>query len=91
MLESLARAKEYGLVLTADNVQRNVGFMCQCCGCCCNLMLGVAAGYTNTVVTSNTSRSTRASAGCEVREKCPAEAIAMVPIPNRRPRSPRTR
>jgi ferredoxin len=86
MLENLARAKEYKLVLTADNVQRNVGFMCQCCGCCCNLMLGVSRhGYTNTVVTSNYIAHIDQSqcTGCEkCAKKCPAKAIAMVPIPN---------
>jgi ferredoxin len=53
MLESIARSKELKLVLSADNVQKNVGFICQCCGCCCNLLLGVSKhGFPNTVVTS---------------------------------------
>ena len=45
MLENMARSKEFKLVLSADNVQKNVGFMCQCCGCCCNLMFGVSAAW----------------------------------------------
>lgn len=53
MLESIDRSKELKLVLSADNVQKNVGFICQCCGCCCNLLLGVSKhGFPNVVVTS---------------------------------------
>ena len=54
MQDNLARSKELGLVLCADNVQNNVSFICHCCGCCCNVLLGVSRfGYTNTVATSN--------------------------------------
>lgn len=54
MLENLARSKELGLVLTADNVQRNVQYMCYCCACCCNYLAGLNKwGFTNAVVTSS--------------------------------------
>lgn len=54
MLENLARSRELGLVFNADNVQRNVTFMCHCCGCCCNVLLGITRhGFPNTVVTSS--------------------------------------
>lgn len=54
MQENLARAKEMGLVFCADNVKKNVMFICQCCGCCCNLLQGISKhGYANTVVTSS--------------------------------------
>ena len=54
MLDNLARSRELGLVLNADNVQRNVTFMCHCCGCCCNVLRGITChGYPNAVVTSN--------------------------------------
>jgi len=54
MLDNLALSKENGLVLCADNVRKNVSFICNCCGCCCNILLGVSRfGYPNVVVTSN--------------------------------------
>ncbi|RLD61871.1 MAG: 4Fe-4S ferredoxin, partial [Bacteroidetes bacterium] len=53
MLDNLAISKEHNLVLNADNVKNNASFICQCCSCCCNLLLGVSKhGYPNTIVTS---------------------------------------
>jgi len=96
MLENLARSKEFKLVLTADNVQKNVGFMCQCCGCCCNLMLGVSQhGFPNTIVTSTyiSQIDEDKCTGCEKCAKaCPIHAIEMVPIANpttKKPKNPR--
>ncbi len=54
MLENLAESREMGLVLCADNVQKNVSFLCHCCGCCCNVLLGLSKhGYPNMLITSN--------------------------------------
>jgi Pyruvate/2-oxoacid:ferredoxin oxidoreductase delta subunit len=54
MLDNLAQSKENGLVLCADNVRKNVSFICNCCDCCCNVLLGVSRfGYPNVVVSSN--------------------------------------
>lgn len=54
MMDNLARSKELNLVLSADNVKKNISFICHCCGCCCNLLLGVTKfGYPNGIVTSN--------------------------------------
>jgi ferredoxin len=85
MLENLSLARESRLVLTADNVQRNVGFMCQCCSCCCNLLLGITRhGFPNTVVTSTYMAHCQHElcSGCEKCAKaCPIGAIEMV-LPN---------
>ncbi len=96
MLENIARSKELKLVLTADNVQKNVGFMCHCCGCCCNLMLGVSQhGFPNTIVTSTyiSQIDEEQCTGCEKCAKaCPIHAIEMVPIvnpPTKKPKNPR--
>jgi Pyruvate/2-oxoacid:ferredoxin oxidoreductase delta subunit len=81
MLESIARSKELKLVLSADNVQKNVGFICQCCGCCCNLLLGVSKhGFPNVVVTSTfiARVDEKACASCEkCAQACPINAIMM--------------
>ena len=53
MLEALARARELGLVFNADNVRRNVSYICHCCKCCCNALAGISKwGYANTIVSS---------------------------------------
>jgi ferredoxin len=93
MLENIARSKELKLVLTADNVQKNVGFMCHCCGCCCNLLLGVSQhGFPNTIVTSTyiSQIDEDQCTGCEKCAKaCPIHAIEMVPIVNRTTKKPK--
>ena len=54
MIENLARSKEMGLVLCADNAKKHISFICQCCGCCCNVLLGISRfGYPGVVVSSN--------------------------------------
>ena len=79
MLENNARSKEMRLVLCADNVRHDISYICHCCGCCCNILLGVSRfGYPNTVVTSNyiaeiDSDECAACGTCE--EACPVNAI----------------
>ena len=96
MLENIARSKELKLVLSADNVQKNVGFMCHCCGCCCNLMLGISQhGFPNTIVTSTfiSHIDQDKCTGCEKCAKaCPIHAIEMLPIvnpPTKKPKNPK--
>jgi formate hydrogenlyase subunit 6/NADH:ubiquinone oxidoreductase subunit I len=38
-LDLLAEAHERNLVQFGENVQRDVGFICNCCGCCCEAMI----------------------------------------------------
>ena len=82
MLENLSRSKELGLVLTADNVKKEVGFLCHCCGCCCNVLLGVSKhGYPNTIVTSTFIVDVNAEecSGCgKCVSACPINAISLV-------------
>jgi NAD-dependent dihydropyrimidine dehydrogenase PreA subunit len=79
MLENLAHSLENGLVLCADNIQKNTSFICHCCGCCCNLLLGISQlGCPNSVVTSNyIARSDqRICTGCgKCSRACPINAI----------------
>ena len=83
MFDNLARSRELGLVLNADNVQRNVTFMCHCCGCCCNVLRGISRhGYPNAVVTSNyiAEPDVEKCTGCgNCSRDCPIAAIDRVP------------
>ena len=80
-LEKLARSKEYRLVLNADNVKNNISFICNCCGCCCNVLLGISKfGYPNAVVTSRfiADHTEENCSGCgDCAEACPIDAITM--------------
>jgi ferredoxin len=71
-----------GLVFCADNVQKNVRFICHCCKCCCRPLLGISKfGYPNSVVTSNYIAVIDADlcAGCgKCSQACPIETIEML-------------
>lgn len=83
VLESIARSKEAGLVFSCDNVKNNVSFLCQCCGCCCNVLQGLKKfGYPNAVVTSNFIARVNYDTcdGCgKCSKACPINAIEMIP------------
>lgn len=82
VLESIEKSREAGLVFSCDNVKQNVTFLCQCCGCCCNVLLGLSKyGYPNSVVTSSFIASVNEDScdGCAKCSKaCPVNAIEMV-------------
>ena len=88
MLENVARSREMGLVLNADNVKKNVSFLCHCCSCCCTVLQGITKhGYPNTVVTSSyIARSDRdLCKGCGTcTRRCPINALPRVADPDPR-------
>ena len=83
MHERLARSREQGLVLAADNVQKDVAFICHCCGCCCNILGAVTKyGYPGAIVSSSfEARIDREKCtGCRrCQQACPVEAIELEP------------
>jgi Pyruvate/2-oxoacid:ferredoxin oxidoreductase delta subunit len=86
MLENLARSKEMGLVLCADNVKNDTTFICHCCKCCCNVLLGISKfGYPNVVVTSSFIAESDAKKCAECgtcAQTCPIDAIKTLPEGN---------
>ena len=88
MLDNLARSKEMGLVFCADNMKQGITFICHCCGCCCNALLGISKfGYPGVVVSSNyvpqrDEEDCTACGACV--EACAIDAIETVPDGNPR-------
>jgi ferredoxin len=84
MLENLAQSIEMKLVLCADNIKRNVTFICHCCKDCCDALAGISKfGYPNFVVTSSfiAKNDPGTCVGCgKCAEACPIDAIKMIPI-----------
>ncbi len=83
MLEHLAKSRERGLVLNADNVRKRVSAICSCCGCCCNILQGIRKyGYPEILVTSSFIADIDAQTciGCgRCAKACLIDAIDMIP------------
>jgi ferredoxin len=81
MMENFAQSRDMGLVFGADNVQKNIKFVCHCCKCCCGPLLGISKyGYPNAIVTSTCIAEIvdESCVGCGKCEKaCPINAITM--------------
>jgi len=86
MLDIFARSKEFGLVFSADNVQKRLMFICHCCGCCCQILNGITThGLPAVLVTSSLipSIDEEKCIGCKKCSKaCHINAIEMIPIKN---------
>jgi Pyruvate/2-oxoacid:ferredoxin oxidoreductase delta subunit len=78
-LDLLDKAYDHNLVQFGENVREQVGFLCNCCGCCCEALLASKRfAIMNPVHTSNfipeiNNETCNACGLCE--KKCPVDAI----------------
>ena len=81
-MELLAEAYEHRLVQFGENVQRDVAFICNCCGCCCEAMIAQRRfGRLDPVHTTNYLPVVEAEKcnGCgKCVDACPVEAMTLV-------------
>ena len=82
-MDLLAEAYESRLVQFGENVQRDVAFICNCCGCCCEAM--IAPAPVRQPATRSTPRTTcrtwtrrPATAARKCVDICPVEAMTLV-------------
>ncbi len=82
-LDLLDQAYERGLVQFGENVQRRVGFICNCCGCCCEALVAARRfAHLHPVHTTNFLPRVDAEVckGCgKCVEACPVDAMGLVP------------
>ena len=53
-LAFLDKTEEIGLVHTVSNVMKGIGYVCNCCGCCCGILRGITEwGIDNSVAYAN--------------------------------------
>jgi ferredoxin len=79
-LAFLDEAEELGLVHTVSNVMKGVGYVCNCCGCCCGLLRGITDwGIENSVAFANyyADIDAKECVGCGTCvERCQVHAIS---------------
>jgi ferredoxin len=81
-LDLLNKAQDYNLVQFGENVQERVGFICNCCGCCCEALIAARKfGFLNPVHTTNFIPEIieEKCTGCgKCVSLCPVEAMTLV-------------
>jgi Pyruvate/2-oxoacid:ferredoxin oxidoreductase delta subunit len=81
-LDLLSQARETNLVQFGENVQKDVNFICNCCGCCCEALIAARRfGFMHPVHTTNyiPAISEENCNGCgKCVSLCPVEAMTMV-------------
>jgi ferredoxin len=81
-LDLLQKAHDNNLVQFGENVQQGVGFICNCCGCCCEALIAARKfGFMNPVETTNFIPEINEAecTGCGKCVKlCPIEAMTLV-------------
>jgi Pyruvate/2-oxoacid:ferredoxin oxidoreductase delta subunit len=77
----LDKCVDYGLVQIGDNIQNEVNWMCNCCGCCCEAILAYKKlGYRRKINSNFFAQiDEKKCVGCGLCvKKCPVEAIKII-------------
>jgi len=79
-LAFLDKTEEIGLVHTVSNIMKGIGYVCNCCGCCCGILRGINEwGIENSVAHANYYATINPDecAGCGTcRKRCQVHAIS---------------
>jgi electron transport complex protein RnfB len=79
-LAFLDKAEVMGLVHTVSNVMKGLGYVCNCCGCCCGILRGITDwGVENSVACANYYATIDADECLDCgtcRERCQVHAIS---------------
>jgi ferredoxin len=82
-LDLLSTARNHNLIQFGENVQEQVNFICNCCGCCCEALIAARKfGFSNPVHTTNFIPKIieEKCTGCgKCVSICPVEAMTLVP------------
>jgi len=78
--EILKQCIDNGLVQIGDNVQDNVNWICNCCGCCCEALLAIKKlGHRNIRSNFFAKIEQNNCTGCGLcLQKCPIKAITLI-------------
>ncbi|AIO19431.1 Photosystem I iron-sulfur center [Candidatus Izimaplasma bacterium HR1] len=81
-LDLLELAKKHNLVQFGDNVQNEVAFICNCCSCCCEALVGARKVGPYQAINSSNFICNIIDDNCKGCQKCvdvcPVEALSMV-------------
>lgn len=81
-LDLLEVAKQHNLVQFGDNVQQEVAFICNCCSCCCEALVGARKVGPSVAINSSNFICHVIDENCtgcmKCVDVCPVEALSMV-------------
>jgi ferredoxin len=81
-IDLLQKARDFNLLQLGENVQENVSFICNCCGCCCEALIAarrlgfIKPVHTTSFIPAIIEENCNGCGKCV--SLCPVEAMALV-------------